>query len=1275
MLLNMIPEAALQKAVIHNGIILVGGDLEINSVFIEDFLFDSGALDASFIRQDVIDANRELFADAIRPIRGSVRLADDGTVVIFKEMLHAIVSFVDSSGEVYEAMVDFYVLPALSKSAIIGLPDIVASFLPLFNDMLQGAWDSVVSQRTRSSNNIQLGNQTFNSATVKRDMSFLENKPILGDNVEAGLIPDDVVYPWESIEQEADEELEVDLPCAFRDALHFMEMPVDEARKEYLDLCETQASPWFKAIPGAMDYLREFAIKAFVPSNWEGIKMSPIEFKFKEGMPDRRDVKARPVNPRLLLFAKKEFDRLLAYFYEYSSSPIVSPLVIAPKATKPFIRFCGDHKWINEWIHRGHTIIPHIRHSLEKIIRFTYFVDIDLVNAYHQFKLGPLTSELLSIITPWGQVRPKFLPEGVSPATDIIQSCMQKMFGDFEEWSIILYDNILLLAYSPQDAFKKFKTVVDRAIEYNIFFKLSKTWLCVEEVTFFGYVCRKGSFCLSDKRKAEIAAFPFPDSLKKMRSFLGSAGFFQPFVNNFATIVAPLHDMTKKSFDWKDKSKWQGDYEQAFENFKKALMDAVALFYPDYELRWILRTDASDFGVGWVLIMVKPDESQSRGFVELPIAFGSRKFSEQAIKWNVMEKEAFAFFASFKSLDYYLRAKPFELETDHRNLRWMEKSENAKIVRWRIYMQGFTFFIRDIPRSQNAIADWESKFHSVLGTFSMLGIQNADNVTKVLGQVHGKRSGHHGVRRTWKLLNKHFPGHRIPYKIVEDFIWNCAICQKFRLGMNDQLESIVRHLVVPNARSTVGVDYLSLEEDRNGNIGCYVFRNFFTKWMGIYPSKDRSAESLALAIFWFSTTFGLFDNLASDPGSEMTSAAIRMVNEWFGIHHILSLVDRHESNGVESGNKDILRYLKTILADERRKDRWSDISIIGWVSLVINLMSDSETGISPVSLTFGSKDASYFKLPDPLNKKTAPEFLRQLDADLESIREATHCFQQQLVKERTKSQTEDRQNQYQPGDFVLYQRDPSKPLPSKFVSRFKGPFEVQYQRKNDVTAKHLAQGGIVVFHNDDLKIFHGAREEAYAAAVLDNDQFVVLEILAHRGEPHERTTMEFFVRYADEPDNPSWQPWSQDLFKSVPYGDYCSSKTSLFQLVHTVGQSAKEVSRLNKLEITTVKPDDTVYVDLRWFGAEWYRQMSLPDCDFKTYVVIFKYERYVSKKRKIIAYCPVFNDRFTLDHVFVFEFGSVKEFNSETMILVDLAFVTRFPKLQDSSGTPVYSTK
>jgi hypothetical protein len=342
--------------------------------------------------------------------------------------------------------------------------------------------------------------------------------------------------------------------------------------------------------------------------------------------------------------------------------------------------------------------------------------------------------------------------------------------------------------------------------------------------------------------------------------------------------------------------------------------------------------------------------------------------------------------------------------------------------------------------------------------------------------------------------------------------------------------------------------------------------------------------------------------------------------------------------------------------------------------MVMNLLSDSETGMSPYTLHFGSKDADYFRLPEPLNKSAAPGFLRQFDEDLQFVRAKTLEFQKKLITKRHQDMDESNMNQYQPGDFVLLRMDPDKPLPAKFVARYQGPYEVISQYKNDVEVKHVVLGIYQTVHNDNLKIFHGNKEDAYKAAMLDRDQYEILEIIAHRGDPHRRTTMEFCIRFKDEPDNPRWRTWDYDLFASEPYAEYCRLKPSLFQLVYTVEVAKVEADNLNRQAITEVKPGDTVFVDLRWYGAEWYRQLNLPDKDFKIYVVPFIYESYKSSRGRyyIKGFSAVMKDRFTFDHVFVKEYGSVKLFEPASMILVNEDFIKSYPQIFDRSGEQVY---
>ena len=70
------------------------------------------------------------------------------------------------------------------------------------------------------------------------------------------------------------------------------------------------------------------------------------------------------------------------------------------------------------------------------------------------------SSLLLSVSTPWGLLRPKFLPEGVGPASGILQAMVRKIFADVDGWIIVIFDNFLILADSYEDATAKLITVL-----------------------------------------------------------------------------------------------------------------------------------------------------------------------------------------------------------------------------------------------------------------------------------------------------------------------------------------------------------------------------------------------------------------------------------------------------------------------------------------------------------------------------------------------------------------------------------------------------------------------------------------------------------------------------------------------------------------------------------------------------------------------------------------------------------------------------------------------
>jgi hypothetical protein len=483
--------------------------------------------------------------------------------------------------------------------------------------------------------------------------------------------------------------------------------------------------------------------------------------------------------------------------------------------------------------------------------------------------------------------------------------------------------------------------------------------------------------------------------------------------------------------------------------------------------------------------------------------------------------------------------------------------------------------------------------------------------------------------------------------------------------MMDYLEPVIRHIKPAHQRSRVGVDRLTVTPaDKQGNNTLIVVVEHFTKHVAAYPALDYSAMSLATALFQYFTTFGVFEEIWSDPGSDMMSDTVSQLNNWLGIKHVVSLVDRHESNGVEGTNKQLLRHLKTLVHDERVISRWSDPTILCLVVFSINDAINSETGVRPFDAKFGSMDGPYLQLPEKaLPRDITNEWVRCLDKDLRTIREASTKFQANLIAERLAVTPEERQNVFQSGDLVLFQLNPENHLPTKLSSPFLGPYRVLQQRTNNVECKHLVMGNIRWFHITRLKLFHGTEEEGFKAALLDADQHVVRKILRWKGDPMKRTTMSFKVEFEDN--DVLWLPYSKDLDDSVQYGTFVEENPVLFPLRYKADKSSKEVTAVRKKAITSVQPDDVVYVELRCaFGLDWYDTLSIPNKYDTLYVVSVQYTRWRNHTHKFIQPKVLVLDEIMADwdNYDVFSFGS-NRILSDDMHLIDEAFVVQYPEI------------
>ena len=179
--------------------------------------------------------------------------------------------------------------------------------------------------------------------------------------------------------------------------------------------------------------------------------------------------------------------------------------------------------------------------------------------------------------------------------------------------------------------------------------------------------------------------------------------------------------------------------------------------------------------------------------------------------------------------------------------------------------------------------------------------------------AHNARSMHHGARRTYRRIKQFFPGSKIPFRAVQEFVANCPRCQANPERWTADINPIVRTLVPKDFRTRIGIDTLKISPaDKDGHTNVVVIVNLKTKLAFLYPAKDETAGTIATAIIQFVSLYGLVDEIVSDPGANITSKMVKEVNDWLGLRHFISLVDVHESNGVERTNKEVLRHLRAL---------------------------------------------------------------------------------------------------------------------------------------------------------------------------------------------------------------------------------------------------------------------------------------------------------------------------------------------------------------------------
>ena len=191
----------------------------------------------------------------------------------------------------------------------------------------------------------------------------------------------------------------------------------------------------------------------------------------------------------------------------------------------------------------------------------------------------------------------------------------------------------LSLLWNGCDTWEEFLVNVDKVLtrleEKRVVVKLKKCFFGTPEVEFLGHIVNSTGIRLSTKRTQAVLDMPIPTDTHKLRRFLGLCNSFRDYIPNFAWMEQPLNKLaaTKKNgrFSWLD------EHTVAYESLKVAVSRCTQLFFLTYTDPIILRTDASNIGIGAVLLQISKGKEQ-------PIMFLSKTFSDVATRWPTIEQ-------------------------------------------------------------------------------------------------------------------------------------------------------------------------------------------------------------------------------------------------------------------------------------------------------------------------------------------------------------------------------------------------------------------------------------------------------------------------------------------------------------------------------------------------------------------------------------------------------------------------------------------------------------